>query len=73
MNLLQSAVGYQQYFLQNMLHSICDKQPELRQASSYGIGVMAQFGGEGFGPAIQGRQIFSLFHFSDPTFANTTW
>ncbi len=37
-----------------MLHSICDKQPELRQASSYGVGVMAQFGGEGFGPAIQG-------------------
>lgn len=28
-----------------MVEYITDKQPEVRQAASYGIGVMAQFGG----------------------------
>lgn len=38
-----NAVKYQEYFLQPMLKCICDKSPAVRQAASYGIGVMAQF------------------------------
>jgi hypothetical protein len=37
-----SAVKYQEYFLQPMLKCICDKSPTVRQAASYGVGVMAQ-------------------------------
>jgi len=37
---------YQQYFLKTMLSSTQDENPEVRQAAAYGIGVMAQFGGE---------------------------
>ena len=50
----QHSLNYQQYFLQPMLQYVCDKQPELRQASAYGIGVMAQFGGEGYAQACSG-------------------
>lgn len=41
---------YVEYFLRPMLQSICDSSPEVRQASAYGIGVMAQFGGENYRP-----------------------
>jgi len=34
-----------------LLHYICDKQGEVRQAACYGVGVMAQHGGEGFSQA----------------------
>ena len=37
---------YTQYFLSNLMGFICDKQPELRQAAAYGVGVMAKFGGD---------------------------
>ena len=40
-----------------MLQYVCDKQPELRQASAYGIGVMAQFGGEGYAQACSGTNL----------------
>ncbi|CAG2257042.1 IPO5 [Mytilus edulis] len=40
------SVKYTQYFLAQMMSFLSDKQPELRQASAYGIGVMAKFGGE---------------------------
>ena len=42
---LQLSANYQNLFLQPMVEYITDKQPEVRQAASYGIGVMAQFGG----------------------------
>ncbi|XP_069496567.1 importin-5 [Ambystoma mexicanum] len=41
---------YVEYFLRPMLQSICDSSPEVRQASAYGIGVMAQFGGDNYRP-----------------------
>ncbi|RUS70137.1 hypothetical protein EGW08_022100 [Elysia chlorotica] len=37
---------YKDLFLEHMISAITDKTPEVRQASAYGIGVMAQFGGE---------------------------
>ncbi|KAL3846795.1 hypothetical protein ACJMK2_017751 [Sinanodonta woodiana] len=42
------SVKYQEFFLQNLLSYVCDKQAEVRQAAAYGIGVMAQFGGESY-------------------------
>jgi hypothetical protein len=47
-----ASFNYQQYFLQPMVHYICDKQGEVRQAASYGIGVMAQYGGPSYIPAL---------------------
>ncbi|XP_023822132.1 importin-5 [Oryzias latipes] len=41
---------YAEYFLQPMLQSLCDKSPEVRQAAAYGVGVMAQFGGDNYRP-----------------------
>ena len=52
--LFQMALQYQQYFLQPLLHYICDKQGEVRQAACYGVGVMAKHGGEGFSQACAG-------------------
>lgn len=34
-----------------MMQSLCDTSPEVRQAAAYGVGVMAQFGGENYRPA----------------------
>jgi len=42
------SIKYQEYFLDNLMKSICDKQGEVRQAAAYGIGVMAQFGGDDY-------------------------
>eukprot|EP00062_Callorhinchus_milii_P020343 gi/632975888/ref/XP_007904480.1/ PREDICTED: importin-5 [Callorhinchus milii] len=41
---------YAEYFLRPMLQYVCDNSPEVRQAAAYGIGVMAQFGGENYRP-----------------------
>ncbi|KAJ7419219.1 hypothetical protein BTVI_26320 [Pitangus sulphuratus] len=41
---------YAEYFLRPMLESVCDNSPEVRQAAAYGVGVMAQFGGDGYRP-----------------------
>ncbi|KAM9319984.1 importin-5 [Gastrophryne carolinensis] len=41
---------YAEYFLRPLLQSICDNSPEVRQAAAYGVGVMAQFGGESYRP-----------------------
>ncbi|GAB1601055.1 importin-5-like [Argonauta hians] len=38
-----AAIKYQDLFVPQMVQSICDKHPEVRQAASYGIGVMAMF------------------------------
>jgi len=53
----QSSLKYQQYFLQPMIQYICDKQGEVRQAAAYGIGVMAQFGGQGYLQAYTGMSV----------------
>jgi len=52
--MVQRSQQYQQYFLQPMVQYICDKQGEVRQAAAYGIGVMAQFGGQGYLQAYTG-------------------
>uniref|UniRef100_A0A672IDA8 Karyopherin (importin) beta 3 n=1 Tax=Salarias fasciatus TaxID=181472 RepID=A0A672IDA8_SALFA len=45
-----SSFKYAEYFLRPMLQSLCDTSPEVRQAAAYGVGVMAQFGGESYRP-----------------------
>lgn len=37
-----------------MLQSLCDTSPEVRQAAAYGVGVMAQYGGESYRPFCTG-------------------
>jgi len=49
------ALKYGEYFLQPMLMSLTDKQPEVRQASAYGIGVMAQYGQNAFNQQLKGE------------------
>lgn len=39
---------YQPHFLSHLIAGLNDEQAEIRQASSYGVGVAAQFGGEPF-------------------------
>uniref|UniRef100_A0A3Q2R2Z6 Importin-5 n=1 Tax=Fundulus heteroclitus TaxID=8078 RepID=A0A3Q2R2Z6_FUNHE len=41
---------YAEYFLRPMLQSLCDTSPEVRQAAAYGVGVMAQYGGDHYRP-----------------------
>ncbi len=48
-------MNYQQHFVQQMIHYVHDKQAEVRQAAAYGIGVMAQFGGQGYSQPITGK------------------
>uniref|UniRef100_A0A8D3D1K7 Importin subunit beta-1/Transportin-1-like TPR repeats domain-containing protein n=1 Tax=Scophthalmus maximus TaxID=52904 RepID=A0A8D3D1K7_SCOMX len=45
-----SSFKYAEYFLRPMLQSLCDSSPEVRQAAAYGVGVMAQYGGENYRP-----------------------
>ncbi|XP_067116750.1 importin-5 [Osmerus mordax] len=45
-----SSFKYAEYFLRPMLQSLCDTSPEVRQAAAYGVGVMAQYGGESYRP-----------------------
>jgi len=52
--MVQTSQKYQQYFLQPLVRYVCDKQGEVRQAAAYGIGVMAQFGGQGYLQAYTG-------------------
>lgn len=53
----QHSVKYQEYFLPSLMTYICDKQGEVRQAAAYGIGVMAQFGGDAYAQACAGELI----------------
>ncbi|XP_016093462.1 importin-5-like [Sinocyclocheilus grahami] len=46
-----SSFKYAEYFLRPMMQALCDTSPEVRQAAAYGVGVMAQFGGESYRPA----------------------
>ncbi|KAM8722774.1 importin-5 [Acanthopagrus schlegelii] len=41
---------YAEYFLRPMVQSLGDSSPEVRQAAAYGVGVMAQYGGENYRP-----------------------
>uniref|UniRef100_H3CF52 Karyopherin (importin) beta 3 n=1 Tax=Tetraodon nigroviridis TaxID=99883 RepID=H3CF52_TETNG len=43
-----SSFKYAEYFVQRMLQSLGDPSPEVRQAAAYGVGVMAQYGGENY-------------------------
>uniref|UniRef100_A0AAQ5XZA6 TOG domain-containing protein n=1 Tax=Amphiprion ocellaris TaxID=80972 RepID=A0AAQ5XZA6_AMPOC len=45
-----SSFKYAEYFLRPMVQSLCDSSPEVRQAAAYGVGVMAQYGGENYRP-----------------------
>ena len=45
---------YKDLFLESMVASITDKTPEVRQAAAYGIGVIAQFGGNVYADACAG-------------------
>ena len=51
----QHAPRYERYFLQPLLKGICDKASGIRQASAFGIGVMAQFAGDHFSQHCLGR------------------
>ena len=42
------SLNYQQHFVNQMLHYVCDTQAEVRQAAAYGCGVMGQFGGPNY-------------------------
>jgi len=46
-----AAVKYQQAFVPNMLNYLSDTSAEVRQASSYGCGIMAQYGQDAFAQA----------------------
>lgn len=49
-----SSFKYAEYFLRPMLQYVCDSSPEVRQAAAYGLGVMAQYGGESYRPFCTG-------------------
>lgn len=51
----QVSATYQAFFLQPLVEYITDKQPEVRQAATYGVGVMAQFGGPVFADVCAGK------------------
>lgn len=42
---------YKDYFLGPILQNLCDRTPEVRQASAYGVGVMAKCGGPNYAQA----------------------
>ncbi|CAO3641141.1 unnamed protein product [Cunninghamella echinulata] len=46
-----ASFNYSNYFLQAMLNGLADPTGEVRQASAYGIGVSAQFGGPQYADA----------------------
>lgn len=46
-----ACVKYQEIFLEPMLNGLTAAEAEVRQASAYGCGVLAQFGGAQFAPA----------------------
>lgn len=51
----QGSVKYQEFFLQSLLNSICDKQAEVRQAAVYGVGIMAMYGGDAYAHLFSGK------------------
>lgn len=75
-----SSFKYASYFLGQMLQSLGDLRPEVRQAAAYGVGVMAQYGGDSYTQYCTGgtpprnrvdtfqwfcsKFVFFFFHFS---------
>lgn len=49
---------YAEYFLRPMLQYVCDSSPEVRQAAAYGLGVMAQYGGDNYRPFCTGTDVY---------------
>lgn len=49
---------YAEYFLRPMLQYVCDNSPEVRQAAAYGLGVMAQYGGDNYRPFCTGTDVY---------------
>ena len=49
-----------------MIEYICDKQVEVRQAASFGIGVMAQFGGDNYSTSLTGKAMTNKLLDSHP-------
>ncbi|KAG1681655.1 Importin-5 [Nymphon striatum] len=43
-----ACIKYQEYFLRPLITYVTDGSAEVRQAAAYGVGVLGQFGGEGF-------------------------
>ena len=41
-----------------MLQYVCDSSPEVRQAAAYGLGVMAQYGGDSYRPFCTGTDVY---------------
>jgi hypothetical protein len=52
-----SSTPYQPYALQFMAQSLSDESPDVRQASSYGVGVAAKFGGPTYGQFCTGETV----------------
>ena len=48
------SVKYENYFLPLLLTGIQNSHPEVRQASAYGIGVLAKHGGHTFAKTFSG-------------------
>ena len=59
--MLQLAVKYNQYYIQALLSALTDKQPEVRQAAAYGIGVMAMYGQTAFAETLK-RMLYIHWH-----------
>lgn len=50
-----------------MLQYVCDNSPEVRQAAAYGLGVMAQYGGDNYRPFCTGTYVLlCAFHSRQP-------
>ena len=60
---MQHSLKYQEYFLKSLMEYVHDKQPEIRQAAAYGVGVMAQFGTEVYAGTCAG-----MYDYGDPQF-----
>lgn len=45
------SIKYQEYFLKRLIEQIVDETAEVRQASAYGCGLMAVYGGPGYAQA----------------------
>lgn len=47
-----------------MLQYVCDSSPEVRQAAAYGLGVMAQYGGDNYRPFCTGTGVYLVTRMS---------
>lgn len=50
-----------------MLQYVCDSSPEVRQAAAYGLGVMAQYGGDNYSPFCTGTSVYLVMRISPQT------